>query len=52
MSDDTKSKPSRLGRGLSSLIGEVEAVSPPEARTAGGSKGSSNEIAIDKIRRN
>ena len=52
MSDDAKSKPSRLGRGLSSLIGEVEAVSTPEAKTTDSGTGGPNEIALDDIRRN
>lgn len=52
MSEDGKTKPSRLGRGLSALIGEVEAVSPPDSKSEeGGAKGAS-EIAIDRIRRN
>ncbi|MEM9739589.1 MAG: ParB/RepB/Spo0J family partition protein [Pseudomonadota bacterium] len=34
MSDPSKSKPSRLGRGLSSLIGEVEAVEPVSSKSA------------------
>ncbi len=52
MSDDAKSKPSRLGRGLSSLIGEVEAVSTPEAKTTDSGTGGPNAIALDDIRRN
>mgnify|MGYP000468496105 CR=1 FL=1 len=52
MSDESKSKPSRLGRGLSALIGEVEAVSPPEPKTAASGKTGPSEIPIDKIRRN
>lgn len=52
MSDDAKSKPSRLGRGLSSLIGEVEAVSTSEAKTTDSGTGGPNEIALDDIRRN
>ena len=53
MSEGSKSKPSRLGRGLSALIGEVEAVS--SAPAAGAENSASvveNEIPIDRIRRN
>ena len=52
MADDTKHKQSRLGRGLSALIGEVEASTPakPEPGVAVGS--GVNEIPIDHIRRN
>lgn len=52
MSDEAKSKPSRLGRGLSALIGEVEGIAPPEPRSAESSGGGPSEIAIDLIRRN
>ncbi|MAN46958.1 MAG: ParB/RepB/Spo0J family partition protein [Alphaproteobacteria bacterium] len=52
MSEDAKSKPSRLGRGLSALIGEVEGVSRPEADSTGGKSEGGSEIAIDLIRRN
>lgn len=52
MADDTKHKQSRLGRGLSALIGEVEASTPanPEPGVVAGS--GVNEIPIDHIRRN
>lgn len=52
MSEDGKTKPSRLGRGLSALIGEVEAVSPPESKSDDNGKGGAAEIAIERIRRN
>lgn len=52
MSDATKSKPSRLGRGLSSLIGEVEGITPAVSNTTDSAAGGTNEIAIDQIRRN
>ena len=44
MSEDGKTKPSRLGRGLSALIGEVEAVSPPESKSDDNGKGGAAEI--------
>lgn len=55
MTDPSKSKPSRLGRGLSSLIGEVEAFEP--ATTSTNEAGAPNarqgaEIAIADIRSN
>ena len=52
MSDSSKSKPSRLGRGLSSLIGEVEAVEPEDGVTGAPSsmtRRSASEIAIADI---
>lgn len=54
MSDTGKTKPSRLGRGLSSLIGEVEASGPAEqtGMTAAGSESAPREIAIADIRAN
>ena len=53
MVEEPKHKQSRLGRGLSALIGEVEA-STPAAPAAGGAPAVSgvNEIPIDHIRRN
>ncbi|WP_373007648.1 ParB/RepB/Spo0J family partition protein [Hyphomonas sp.] len=53
MTDDAKSKPSRLGRGLSALMGEIDAVGPvptTEGKTAPATV--SNEIDLDLIRRN
>ena len=56
-SGDPNAKPSRLGRGLSALMGEVEAITPaatigsPPSRQGDGTAGAS-EIAIDLIRRN
>jgi ParB family chromosome partitioning protein len=52
MSDEGKTKPSRLGRGLSALIGEVEAVTPATAKPSETGSGGPTEIEIDKIRRN
>lgn len=52
MSEGTKSKPSRLGRGLSALIGEVEAVVPAEGTEPERASGGATEIPIDRIRRN
>ena len=53
MSDEAKSKPSRLGRGLSALMGEIDAVGAVPA-TEGGKRPAtvSNEIDIELIRRN
>jgi ParB family chromosome partitioning protein len=53
MANEQKQKPSRLGRGLSALIGEVEASTPakPEEGTSTSSNGV-NEISIKSIRRN
>lgn len=49
-------KPSRLGKGLSALMGEVESVTPnsdtPAESTASSSGSGIAEIAIDKITRN
>lgn len=61
--EDNRGRPSRLGRGLSALIGEVEAmnVRPAAAASSSGeaapapgqaASGGVNEIAIDLIRRN
>ena len=53
MSDEAKSKPSRLGRGLSSLMGEIDAVGPVPATEGGKApKATSNEIDLELIRRN
>lgn len=55
MSEDAKSKPSRLGRGLSSLIGEVEAVEPSggEPGQTGGQTGrATSEIPLADIAAN
>ena len=53
MTEDAKSKPSRLGRGLSALMGEIDAVGSVPA-TEGNSAPApvSNEIDIELIRRN
>ena len=53
MANEQKQKPSRLGRGLSALIGEVEASTPakPEPGTSAPANGV-NEISIKSIRRN
>ena len=53
MTDDAKSKPSRLGRGLSALMGEIDAVGA--VPTTEGKKEPatvSNEIDLELIRRN
>ncbi len=50
--DAGKSKPSRLGRGLSSLIGEVEAVAPTGEGEAGPVTRGPSEIAVKDIRAN
>lgn len=61
--EDNRGRPSRLGRGLSALIGEVEAMNVrPAAQPASQGEGSAapgavqgggtNEIALDLIRRN
>ncbi|MEL6752578.1 MAG: ParB/RepB/Spo0J family partition protein [Pseudomonadota bacterium] len=55
MSETSKSKPTRLGRGLSSLIGEVEAVepaSPVKSDADGAPKTPASELRIDDIRAN
>jgi ParB family chromosome partitioning protein len=53
MSDEAKSKPSRLGRGLSSLMGEIDAVGPVPATEGGKAPTAvSNEIDLELIRRN
>ena len=49
MSDEGKTKPSRLGRGLSALIGEVEAVTPAAAKPSETGSGGPTEIETDKI---
>ena len=49
MSQDPKPKTSRLGRGLSSLIGEVEAESTPETQSE---KRPNSDVAINDIRPN
>ena len=51
--DAGKSKPSRLGRGLSSLIGEVEAISSDgEAEGSAAAVRPASEIAVKDIRAN
>ena len=59
MSIDPKAKPSRLGKGLSALIGEVEAVRPaePDQPASPGSPSEpestgASEIPLDRIRPN
>lgn len=52
MGDEIKQKPSRLGRGLSSLMGEVEAVGPTATVAVKPGAGGASEIAIEDIRRN
>ena len=57
MGDSGKTKPSRLGRGLSSLIGEVEAITPaskpaPADPQGGPAPAPTNEIAVADIRAN
>ena len=53
MSDEAKSKPSRLGRGLSALMGEIDAVGAVPATEGGKPRATvSNEIDIELIRRN
>lgn len=53
MSDEAKSKPSRLGRGLSALMGEIDAVGAVPVTEGGRSRPTvSNEIDIELIRRN
>ncbi len=49
---ESKPKPSRLGRGLSSLIGEVEAVGPHETDAASPDTRPANDLAISDIRPN
>ena len=51
MIEDPKSKPSRLGKGLSALMGEVEAVGVPAKPSSVGEGDSAgvSEIPIDKI---
>ena len=50
--DAGKSKPSRLGRGLSSLIGEVEAVAPAADGESGAPEAAASEVAVTDIRAN
>ena len=52
MTSDPKSKPSRLGRGLSALIGEVEAATPATAAPDAPATAGVTEIPLDQIRRN
>lgn len=54
MSDSGKSKPSRLGRGLSSLIGEVEGVEPtnPGGNDGSGGGRGPQELPIADVRPN
>lgn len=55
MAAEPKPKPSRLGKGLSALIGEVEATATPAAAPSGGAgaaPASTNEITISDIRPN
>jgi ParB family transcriptional regulator, chromosome partitioning protein len=53
MTDDAKSKPSRLGRGLSALMGEIDAVGAvPTTEGKSAPAPVSNEIDLDLIRRN
>ena len=54
MSGDSKQKPSRLGRGLSALIGEVEGVSSSSANEERGpeAKTDASTLAISDIRPN
>ncbi|HPE48159.1 MAG TPA: ParB/RepB/Spo0J family partition protein [Hyphomonas sp.] len=52
MTSDPKSKPSRLGRGLSALIGEVEAATPATAAPDAPPAAGVTEIPLDQIRRN
>ncbi len=52
MVDEPKSKPSRLGRGLSSLIGEVEAITPAIPAADGARPAGVSAIPLGDIRRN
>ena len=52
MAEESKQKQSRLGRGLSALIGEVEATAPPPQEKGAPAGSGVNEIPIDHIRRN
>ncbi|MEL7479948.1 MAG: ParB/RepB/Spo0J family partition protein [Pseudomonadota bacterium] len=54
MAMDSKSKPSRLGKGLSALIGEVEAVRTPskDTKSSGEDRAGVAEIEISRIRQN
>ncbi len=56
MSEDSKNKPSRLGRGMNSLLGEVKALKPVEREVATVPEGevvaATNELPIEAIRRN
>ncbi len=52
MVEEPKHKQSRLGRGLSALIGEVEASTPAAPAAGAAPPAGVNEIPIDHIRRN
>ena len=52
MTDRPQQKQSRLGRGLASLIGEVEASTPARPETGAPGAAGVNEIPIEHIRRN
>ncbi|MCA8893048.1 MAG: ParB/RepB/Spo0J family partition protein [Hyphomonas sp.] len=53
MANEPKQKPSRLGRGLSALIGEVEASTPAKPEPgAGPAANGVSELSIKDIRRN
>ena len=52
MVEEPKHKQSRLGRGLSALIGEVEASTPAAPAAGSAPPAGVNEIPIDHIRRN
>ncbi len=52
MVDDSKQKQKRLGRGLSALMGEVEASTPSKPEKDAPVSTGVNEIPIDHIRRN
>ncbi|MCA8903202.1 MAG: ParB/RepB/Spo0J family partition protein, partial [Hyphomonas sp.] len=49
---DEPKKSSRLGRGLSALIGEVEAVTPASSAPGSPMPAGVSELPIDQIRRN
>lgn len=55
MSEESKNKPSRLGRGMDSLLGEVKALRPIDRATATAPQsveGGTNELPLEAIRRN
>lgn len=56
MSEDSKNKPSRLGRGMDSLLGEVKALKPAERATATAPESATSdgghELQVEAIRRN